>query len=130
MSLVCLETEIGAPGGPTTAPEMWALMRGVPVPAGTAPSPRPAAVVNHGRWIVRCPYCPSAEFASRTCHLFLCCECANQNNGWLQVRWPNDAALIEQTLLARPGRHNQHWEPGETVADLLAENVRYLGVAA
>jgi hypothetical protein len=41
------------------------------------------------------------------------------------VDWPDDPAGIEQALNARPLSHTRAWLPGETVADLQAENAEH-----
>lgn len=81
------------------------------------------AVVNHGRWIVRCPFCTSAELACLSDPRFMCCECGNAENlgSWCPVRFPEGIPAIEAALSARP-LPLQNMEPGETLADLLAEN--------
>lgn len=94
---------------------------GVPVPA----------VVNHGRWIVRCPVfiddanrttCSGAQIASRDDHRFFCVECGNPHvdGRWLPVAWPDDPDAIDAALAVRPVTY-QNWE-GEPVETLLADN--------
>jgi hypothetical protein len=79
--------------------------------------------VNHGRWVVDCPVCLSAQLASFTEQRFLCAECGNVSVGgkWLSIVWPPDAVAIENALVIRP-TENRNWLPGETVADLRREN--------
>lgn len=83
---------------------------------------RAFAIANHGRWIVRCPACPSAAslngpgFDGKT---FRCEEC---HAGPIPVEWPIDRAGIEQALHPRP-IPMQNWEPGESVLQLRAENI-------
>jgi len=78
------------------------------------------AEINHGRWIVRCPYCTGAEIADREDPVFLCLSCFNETNGgkFRPVRFPADALKIENTLGKRKKEENQNWVPGETVVDL------------
>lgn len=76
---------------------------------------RVQARVNHGRWIVDCPACPSAVLAGVT---FRCAECGY---GPAPVAWPEEAALIEAALAPRL-LENRNWLPGETVFDLEREN--------
>ena len=61
----------------------------------------------------------------------MCVECANRGNGgaYRPVAWPKAAAAIERLLDARPDPKLQNWAPGETVAQLAAENA-LLGVSA
>jgi len=83
-------------------------------------------VVNHGRWIVRCPFCTSAQFASREDKRFFCVECLNEQAGrrWVRVVWPKvaDMATIEGALESRADQRTRNWEPGESPADLKREN--------
>jgi len=82
------------------------------------------AEANHGRWIVKCPWCPSAQVASES-KAFFCYACNNGGLGKVvPVTWP-DATLRGQveTLLAVRLMANQNWLPGETAADLTAENI-------
>ena len=82
-----------------------------------------AAEVNYGSWIVRCPYCPSAEYASETDPHFICTDCGNAANGfaWHPVTFPTAQPAIEAALTVREQKR-QNWLPGQTVADLIAEN--------
>ena len=87
------------------------------------------AFVNHGRWCVRCPWCPSAQNAARSDHRFFCVECGNAavRGAWVPVIWPEDDEIvtIESLLGARPTPANQNWSPGEATAQLAAENVEH-----
>jgi hypothetical protein len=87
-------------------------------------------VVNHGRWVVECPDCGSAQLGCRSDHRFMCSECANVVIGglWRRVVWPKHAAAIEDELAERPWPKNQNWTPGETVADLRAERAVMAGL--
>lgn len=90
------------------------------------------AYVNEARWIVECPFCGSAQVGSPDDPRFLCVECVNApvDSAYLQVRYPSvqARALIEDALAARPLRANVNWVPGETVNELLAQNVENMGV--
>lgn len=80
------------------------------------------AMVNHGRWIVRCPtpWCNNAVVASFREPVFWCFE---NDAGWFTVIFPATKQAIERTLLMREVRH-RNWEVGESVADLRLENLR------
>jgi len=94
------------------------------LPLKVATSPVGYAVVNHGRWIVRCPFgCGGAQLACRTDHRFLCVNCLNEGAGgqWVAVEWPDDVAGVEDALRPRMTA-NANTDPGETVADLITEN--------
>lgn len=136
--LLDLEDQIGPPpfDGPfvgMTAHEILLALYWPPfrmsgqLPKGLAASPTLTPIVNRGRWIVMCPFCPSANRASRKDRRFFCCECGNTKGGgqWLPVVWPAHWAEIEAALEPRD-RVNQHWTT-ETVAQLLEENALFPG---
>ena len=104
-----------------------------PLPIGFATEATASVVVNHNRWIVRCPFppCRGVEIAARTDHRFFCCSCGNKTAGglWLRVQWPDTAEAIEAALLVRPDPDTRNWELGETVDDLRAENAEH-GIAS
>lgn len=81
---------------------------------------------EQGRWIVDCPYCAGAQFAARDDPRFFCVSCLNERAGarWLRVVWPKDVGGIEAVLRERL-TENANWVPGETVADLRAENTEH-----
>jgi hypothetical protein len=84
------------------------------------------AEVRDGRWLVRCPWCPSAQETSPSDRRFWCVGCANIAVGgkWVRVQWPKDWDAAEDELLKRPPE-NRHFLPGESVADLRRENVAH-----
>lgn len=94
-------------------------------PQGVSSKAIAYAEVNHGRWIVRCPFCASAQFASKVDHRFFCVECLNETVGrrWVRVTWPADVDAIEVALLKRAGEQTRNWLPGEAVGDLERQNV-------
>lgn len=85
---------------------------------------------NQGRWIAECPDCRGAQIASATDYRFMCTVCANVavEGLWRPVIWPEEHAEIDAVLADRP-QVNQNWLPGETVADLEAENLAAEAVA-
>ena len=85
------------------------------------------AVVNHGRWIVRCPWCRSAGYAGENC-LFMCEECWNGAIGrkYARVYFPSERGKIEELLVKRLSPRNRNWEQGESVAALRRENRAHL----
>jgi hypothetical protein len=106
---------------------LWAAMlHSTPYipPRGDAPEPVVAARVNAGRWQVCCPYCPSAQHASATDRRFYCAACLNREGGHLTlpVVWPPNPGEIEEALARRPNPLFRHWEPGETLAALAAQD--------
>jgi hypothetical protein len=83
------------------------------------------ARVNHGRWIADCPFgCGGAEYVNPDQLLFFCCECRNAKTGGrpVKVKMPRAHARIEELLLERTQTASRNWSPGETLADLKAEN--------
>ena len=95
--------------------------------------------INHGRWIIECPCCPSAALARCGSLLgddgqdrFLCSECNNAAAGgrYFEVAWPARKTTIRALkLLAKRPNENRNWLPGEPVEMLEAENVEH-GLAA
>lgn len=100
---------------------------------------RPQARVNHGRWVVNCrsPLCESAmtlgpprmDAEGRVWpglaigqDTMTCRDC-----GFVTVDtgWPPDPRGIELVLAWRPDPATRNWEPGETIGDLLRENVEH-----
>lgn len=106
--------------------------KGVPIllPRGVAQGIAASARVNHGRWVVSCPFCPGAQFACRGDPRFFCVDCLHVGTSaegrFVRVLWPSHPEGIEETLAPRPAS-NRHWEPGESLEDLRAENVQHLG---
>lgn len=88
------------------------------------------AYANHGRWIVECPDCCSAQLACPDDRRFMCNNCANVAVGgvWRPVTWPKNRDKIEGAIEGRP-LSAQNWSPGETVAFLKAENKANAGGA-
>lgn len=100
--------------------------------AWTIPSARPmTARVNHGVWIASCE-CGAGGLPSPGCVVFLdqplgwCVRCGNRQHGgfWRPIVAPPEHGrrLIEAILLCRPNIGDRNWEPGETIADLVAQN--------
>jgi len=78
--------------------------------------------VDLGRWVADCP-CGAGIAVEPTWPEARCFGCGTV---YTQIAWPDATTRrdIEQTLLARrTARHrNWHWQEGETLADLTAEN--------
>ncbi len=97
------------------------------VDAAAAPM---VATVNHGYWIARCE-CRTPGDVSPGCIVWLdrpwgwCVRCDNAAAGgyWRPVVLPPDRAAIEAVLVLRPDVATRNWLPGETVGDLVAENI-------
>jgi hypothetical protein len=95
------------------------------------------AEVNHGRWLVRCPFCSGAEEADPGEPIFYCLSCGNNAVGAetaplpghiMLVMFPDNRTEIEAALLARPDIGTRNWAPGESLQDLAKENGEHLGV--
>lgn len=117
-------------GAEWVAAAQWTAPRPFNPGAGTV-GPAIPVRADWGRWVVGCPDCGSAQLACRTDPRFVCVECGNVavNGAFRPVAWPRAAAAIERLLDARPDLSTQNWVPGETVAQLAAEN-KALGVPA
>ena len=82
------------------------------------------AEINHSRWVVMCPHCPSAARVTMADPRFFCTYCGNNDSiQWHTVDFPPNANAIEEVLSWRPNPENRNWRPGETLADLATENV-------
>lgn len=79
------------------------------------------ARVNWGRWIADCPACPSAFALDRRQESFECWDCGAPAS----VVWPPFVADVGRMLLMRPDPTTRNWTPGETVDDLLEENLTH-----
>ena len=94
------------------------------VPATVALTPVAEVRVQHAAWIVVCPLCGvGAQYAAPTDPRYFCLACLNEavDGQWLAVEWPKQRAAIEAALRPRQ-TINANWLPGESVADLHAEN--------
>jgi len=106
----------------------------LPLPSEVAEDAPPAyAEVNPlapvepvARWIARCPDCPggSSYVWIEGPHVMFCLACCNEAIGhrWRPVVVPADRLEIERLLGMRPNASQQVWRPGETLAQLRAEN--------
>lgn len=86
------------------------------------------ARVNWGRWVADCPdsACFAAEAVMPGMARAHCAECDRP----YEVRWPTERAEIDRVLSLRPVPATRNWFPGETVAQLVAENMEHkVGVA-
>jgi hypothetical protein len=91
--------------------------------------------VNHGLWIWRCPCTHAAlndqlsggGMAFLDCPLGWCptCENAETVGRWRRLRFPPERTEIERVLALRPDPETRNWWPGETLAELAAENAEH-----
>jgi hypothetical protein len=84
------------------------------------------ARANYGRWVVECPQtrpfvCRDALQMHPGDPLFVCPTCDTRAD----IVWPQDVAMIEELLMARPDPATRNWEPGETTTWLLTENLAH-----
>lgn len=77
------------------------------------------AYINHNRWVADCPICNGAELASPESPFFRCANCGFEAG----VQFPANRQGIEAVLAHRPHLLNRNWRPGESIADLRAENI-------
>jgi hypothetical protein len=91
------------------------------------------ARVNHGRWIVDCP-AGDCLAALRVEGATGVCDCRDDNvcdhpeiphDLAFAVERPADADEITRILDLRPTRPSRNWYPGETLAEVKAENVEH-----
>jgi hypothetical protein len=102
----------------------------------TADDAQPLDVeVNAGLWIWRCP-CGLGSvddppigggIAFAATPLGWCARCQNVETvgRWRPLRFPPERLEIERVLAARPDPSTRNWWPGETVGELVAENVAH-----
>jgi hypothetical protein len=109
--------------------DLWAAAAAFNAAAPTSGEPV-FVYANEGRWIVECPDCRGAQLACLTDPRFMCHCCANIGNSghWRPVVWPKNKARLEKILHARD-IVNQNWYPGESIRQLVAENLEH-GLAA
>ena len=95
------------------------------IPSEMAQGPLLTVRVEHGRWLVDCPFCNSANLADDDEPRFFCLDCRNEDAGglWLPVQWPRERKEIEDALLERKHTVNRNWLPHESVIDLLAQTL-------
>lgn len=88
---------------------------------------------NHGRWVVDCPRktCASAALAPKDRKRITCicgdvevCDHKTPCNARMDLIWPELPDAIVEMVSKRP-RGNRNWYPGETLADLHAENLAH-----
>lgn len=84
---------------------------------------RVAARVYNGMWIADCLICCSALWVDRFKPAFDCWECGSRS----EIAWPDHDFVmgVERLLLMRPLRYSRNWQPGETLADLMAQNAEH-----
>ena len=89
------------------------------------------AYMNHGRWVV---HCSAADCRAALRAPADRCDCQDEAvcdhpqipcGATITTMMHRDSREIERLLDLRPKRVNRNWNPGETVADLKAENVTH-----
>lgn len=93
-------------------------------PLGRLKAPVVEVRINHGVWQTVCPFCPSAQHASKDDQWFYCARCHNEAAGQMliPVIWPKEHGPVEELLVNVPEIAMRNWEPGETVA-VIAEQI-------
>jgi hypothetical protein len=86
-------------------------------------TPSTDARVYAGNWIADCPICRSAAVRRFGDPVWECRDCGTG----VEVSWPAEHVRrgVERLLMMRPLQHTRNWFPGETLHDLLAENVEH-----
>jgi hypothetical protein len=75
------------------------------------------AYINHGRWLADC-VCNGGELVSEGEDM-LCGSCGTIS----PVTFPDGKDEIERLLLLRVSPIYRHWRPGESEAEILAQNI-------
>lgn len=92
---------------------------------------------NWDKWLVDCAHCTSG--LKPGVHLYedgrlvryavewgdtsmICWDCGQVTEN---IAWPPDPGAIEVILFMRPDEQNRNWWPGETLAELLLENITH-----
>jgi hypothetical protein len=95
-------------------------------PAEGLSSSSVAASISGSCWLCVCPDCGGAELVNFDDLRFFCCACRNRKTRAkprpVVVPDELERAAIETVLLERPDPRTRNWSPGESVADLEAEN--------
>lgn len=81
------------------------------------------ARANWGRWVGDCPspFCASALQLSAEQPWFRCRDC----DATAEIVWPVQPGDIERLLMMRPDETTRNWEPGETLHDLIEQNLAH-----
>jgi ribosomal protein L37AE/L43A len=131
MNLRTAETEPayqGSMSGAEAVLNVWLRKGEVPphLPSGATVSVEVEVVANHGRWLVECPFCPSAQVASVSDRRFFCTDCGNAQVGGAFVKtvWPDDLVGLDDVLGQRPSA-NANWRSHETLERIRGENAAH-----
>lgn len=84
---------------------------------------RVAVRANWGRWVADCPRCPSALWVEPGNTSVKCIDCGLP----YETVWPSGDMIagVERLLSARPNVVSRNWEPGESLHDLLSQNIEH-----
>jgi hypothetical protein len=84
---------------------------------------RAKAIINAGRWMIRCAQCANGVPCDPDWEQTVCVDCGTV----YQVEFPHpDQRAAIESILSKRVSANQNWEPHETVAFLRRENSRFL----
>ena len=77
---------------------------------------------NHGRWVADCPadQCSEAHRVTPG-DGFLCVNCGLTS----KLGWPLNMEQIDRVLSTRSVPETRNWLPGETIDDLVVENLEH-----
>jgi hypothetical protein len=83
------------------------------------------ARIECGRWLASCPACGGYIDVDPAEPVWLCVTCGGMKlrSGVSQVLFPENREEIENILLERARIVDRNWLPGETAADLRAQNL-------
>lgn len=107
------------------------LKTGMTIETGLAQE-KVRARILYGRWLVDCPVCRGANDVDPAEAVYLCSSCYWPGifrpdrivpAHFAAVEFPGERAEIERLLLKRPYIRNRNWNPGETIADLVLQNL-------
>ena len=77
---------------------------------------------NHGRWVANCPADQCSEAHAVTPgDGFMCVNCGMVS----KLGWPLNMEQLTRTLSLRSVPETRNWLPGETLDDLVAENLEH-----
>lgn len=116
--------EINGHAGLRTADEYRALAKRLCRATQTEANLGLVAYVNHGRWCGDC-VCHGGLSVSLEWSLACCVSCGAI---YTRIILPDDHVAIAATLARRERVQDMNWMPGETLANLIYENVVVLGM--
>ena len=95
------------------------------IPRGSNPGMGLVAWVAQGQWSITCP-CGGGEYVWEEGWV-MCASCWNEwaDHYYIRTAFPKHRREIESILLCRPHRSERNYLLGETVEELLAQNIEH-----